>query len=239
MINLDDAKKLAEKEPINISIGIQKEHTLHKVIKYMIDPTGINHEIKIDGKVADVYLDGMIYEIQTKAFNNLRDKLNVFLDRHEVTICYPVINNKIINKINDDGEIISIRKSPKKCREISALVEFYKIKKFLVYDNLKFLIMVMDIEEYQKVVTKSYKNHHGRLKIDQVPIKLVRTVELNSVEDYKKILPKLPETFTSNEFSKILKINKHSTSYIIQVLKFVGVIEVIKKDGKKHIYHLV
>lgn len=239
MISLDDAVKLAENDPINVSIGIQKEHTLHRVIKYLIDPSGINHEVKIAGKIADIYMNGTIYEVQTKAFNNLRDKLNVFLDKYEVVICYPLICTKTINRINCEGEIVSIRKSPKKGKEIDALVELYKIKQFLKDKNLKILIMLIDADEYQQVVNRSYNNHHGRLRVNQIPTRLIETIQLNSEEDYKKLLPKLPESFTSSDLCKALKVSKRNISYIIQVLKYVNAIEVIKKDGKKHIYHLV
>lgn len=238
MIDLDVARELAKNEPINSSIGIRKEHNLHKVIKYMIDPTGLNHEIKINGKIADVYLDNVIYEIQTKAFNNLRDKLAVFLPDYHVTICYPLIRMKMIHRIDDNGEIISIRKSPKKGKEIESLVEFYKIKNFLNDDNLQIMIFVIDIDEYQQVVKKTYKNHHGRLRINQVPVNLHDIICLKSSIDYRKLLPLLPKEFTANELAKYLQINKRNVSYVIQVLKYVNVIEVIKKDGKKHVYHL-
>ncbi len=238
MIDLDDAKVLAKANPLNVSIGIQKEHNLHKVIKYMIDPTGIYHEIKINGKIADIYLNNEIYEIQTKAFNNLREKLMFFLKDCKVIICYPLICSKTINRINENGEIISIRKSPKKGKRIETLLELYKIKNFLKDENLQIMILEMDIDEYQQVVEKSYKNHHGKIRINQVPTKLHNVTYLKSTSDYKKLLPVLPDDFTANDLAKSLKINKRSVGYVIQVLKFVDVIEVVKKDGKKHIYHL-
>lgn len=238
MIDLETARELAKAAPINSSIGIQKEHNLHKVIKYMIDPSGLNHEIKINGKIADVYLDNVIYEVQTKAFNNLRDKLEIFLKDYKVVICYPLICSKNIYRINDYGEIISIRKSPKKGKVIEALTELYKIKKFLNNENLKIKIFVMDIDEYQQVVKKTYKNHHGRIRINQIPLKINDIVCLKTLKDYKELLPLLPNEFTAAELGKSLNINKRILSYVIQVLKYVNVIEVIKKDGKKHVYHL-
>lgn len=238
MIDLDEAKLLAKSDPLNVSIGIQKEHNLHKVIKYMIDPTGIYHEVKINGKIVDVYLNDEIYEIQTKAFNNLRAKLSSFLKDYKVTICYPLVCSKIINRINDEGEIISIRKSPKKGKLVETLVELYKIKNHLKNENLQIMILEIDIEEYQQVVEKSYKNHHGRLRINQVPIKLHKVTYLKDSRDYKMLLPLLPDEFNASDLAKNLNISKHSVGYIIQVLKYVDVVEVIKKDGKKHIYHL-
>lgn len=239
MIDLDEARVLAEKDPINTSIGIQKEHELHKVIKYMIDPTGNNHEIRVGNKIADIYIDGQIYEVQTKAFNKLRDKLDVFLKKYQVTICYPLIRVKKINLINDVGEIISTRKSPKKGKTIDALFELYRIKKYLDNKNLRIMVMLIDIEEYQQVVNKSYKNRRGRLKTNQIPTMLNEVIYLNNKDDYQKILPELPDNFSASEFAKELKVSTRKISYIIQVLKYLNVIEVIKKDGKKHIYHLV
>ncbi len=239
MIELKEAIVLAKAEPINSSIGIQKEHSLHKVIKYMIDPTGLNHEIKVENKIADIFLDGHIYEIQTKAFNKLRDKLDIFLEKYQVTICYPLVDVKIINRINDEGEIDSIRKSPKRGKIAESLIEFYKIKKYLDNPNLSIMIMVFDIEEYQQMVEKSYRNHHGRLRINQIPINLKEIVHLNKLEDYQKIIGDLPDNFDAKTLAKALKVSVSKISYIIQVLKYMGVIEVIKKDGRKYIYHLV
>ena len=45
--NLDNAKVLANIGNDVLSIGERSEHSLHRVIKYMIDPTSINHEKRI------------------------------------------------------------------------------------------------------------------------------------------------------------------------------------------------
>ena len=101
------------------------------------------------------------------------------------------------------------------------------------------MVMLIDIEEYQQVVDKSYKNRRGRLKTNQIPTMLNEVIYLNNKDDYQKILPELPDNFSASEFAKELKVSSRKISYIIQVLKYLNVIEVIKKDGKKHIYHLV
>ena len=85
------------------------------------------HEKKISGKIVDICIDNKIYEIQTKAFHNLRSKLDVLLDNYEVTIIYPCIINKTIIKFNENAEVISSKKSPKKGKVFEALFEFYKI----------------------------------------------------------------------------------------------------------------
>ena len=125
--NLDNAKVLANIGNDILSIGERSEHSLHRIIKYMIDPTSINHEKRISGKIVDICIDNKIYEIQTKAFNNLRSKLDTLLPNYEVTIVYPCIINKTITKFDENGEVLFTRKSPKKGKVIECLVEFYKI----------------------------------------------------------------------------------------------------------------
>ena len=98
---LEIALKLALEESEKDKIGLLKEHTLHRVLKFYLSSDESNHEIKISRMYADVVLDNHIYEIQTKSFNAMRNKLNVFLKDHEVTICYPVALNKILYLTNE------------------------------------------------------------------------------------------------------------------------------------------
>lgn len=238
MINLDLAKLLAKEEPINFSIGIQKEHTLHKVFKYLLDPTGNYHEVRINKKIVDVYKDNQIYEIQTKSFNNLRDKLDVLLNDYKVTIIYPCIIKKYISKINLEGEVISYRKSPKKGNAIDSLVELYRIKNYLKHPNLDIFLILIEVKEYQQLVEKSYRNRRGKIRIDQVPEKILDEIKLHSKEDYIKILPDLPETFTASDFKKAISNSSKQSSFIIQVLKHLEVIKCIGKKGRAYLYQV-
>ena len=101
--NLEQAKKLAYTENEALSIGERSEHSLHRIIKYLLEPTSLCHEQKIAGKVVDVYIDNHIYEIQTKAFNNLRSKLETLLPNYKVTIVYPCVIKKTITKQRNDS----------------------------------------------------------------------------------------------------------------------------------------
>ena len=48
------------------------------------------HEIPIENFVADIYTGQEIIEIQTRAFNKMRRKLDAFLPLYPVTIVYPI-----------------------------------------------------------------------------------------------------------------------------------------------------
>lgn len=75
-------------------IGTLREKTIHSVLKYYYAPNPIYHEIKIGAYVADICIDGEIFEVQTRNFNTMRNKLDFFLEQHEVTIIYPVAHIK-------------------------------------------------------------------------------------------------------------------------------------------------
>lgn len=80
-------------------IGIQKEKILHRTLKYYISNNEANHEVKIKKTLkgilyADVLIDYHIYEIQTRSFNQLRNKLDEFLKQYQVTIVYPIAYKK-------------------------------------------------------------------------------------------------------------------------------------------------
>ena len=85
---LQEALSQALKEVSKEKIGLLQEHTLHRVLKFYLSSDEKNHEIKINRMFADVVIDNHIYEIQTKSFNVMRKKLDKFLEKNDVTICY-------------------------------------------------------------------------------------------------------------------------------------------------------
>ena len=236
--NLKQAKVASQINNDILSIGERSEHSLHRVIKYMIDPKSIYHEKKISNKIVDICIDNKIYEIQTKAFHNLRSKLDVVLENYEVTIIYPCIINKKIVKFNENGEVISSKKSPKKGKPIDALFEFYKIKQYLDHPNLKFKIFCFNVDEYQQTIKPTYKNRRGKIRIDQVPNELLDVLDISNINDYLKIVPVINNKFTYKDFLKETKINKKHASYIFSVIKYLGIYIQVDKNGKEYIYEM-
>ena len=131
-------------------IGTLGEKTVHAVIKNYVEPDTSNHEIKIESFYADIINDDGIVEIQTGNFDRLRRKLKVLLDLNPFTIVYPICHKKMIHWINyETGEVSKPRKSTKTGNASDIFRELYKIKKYLNHPNLKFHIILMDMDEYR------------------------------------------------------------------------------------------
>lgn len=226
-------------------IGIQKEKILHKTLKYFVCDDETKHEIKIkkSGKgllYADVYDGEMIYEIQTRGFNKLRDKLSEFLNEYKVTIVHPVAYKKTIYKIQETGEITGPVKSPKTGKVYDVFKELYKIKFFLNNPNLNLKIILLDMDEYRYVVDKKHSRSSGYVREKQIPKSIYKIYDFKSKNDYLTLLKELnlEEEFTSLDFKKAAKVNKNISSLTLNILTYIEVVERIGKKGNSYIYKL-
>ena len=155
------------------SIGTKQEKTLHQTIKYYITTNESEHEVKINKKIVDIYKNGKIFEIQTQGFDKMRDKLDVLLPEYELTVIFPIAHIKTIYSVNEYGELVSIRKSPKKQSPFEIFKELYKVKQYLNNPNLHFKIIMFLSDEFRDIVTKKHVRSKGYKRNDQIFIKTI------------------------------------------------------------------
>ena len=98
--------RIIHTEHIENGIGTLSEKTVHSVLKYYLEPDTSFHEVKTGRYVADIRTPDGIYEIQTRQFNKLRNKLEAFLPEYSVTVVYPIPHIKYLRWIDGQtGEI--------------------------------------------------------------------------------------------------------------------------------------
>lgn len=244
LIKENNKLKLAkEKALIDIQkdkIGLLQEHTLHRVLKFYLSSDEANHEIKIGKMFADVLIDNKIYEVQTKAFNAMRNKLDNFLPNYDVTIVYPVAYIKKIYMTNLYGEILSEKKSPKKGQPLEIFFELYKIKSYLKHDNLHFKIIMLDLDEYRIPTEKKRWHSKGYERENQIPNEIINIYDINKPTDFINILNEynIPLNFDSKEFSKATKLTIKRGTTALNVLTYLEVVERIGKKGNSYIYKI-
>ena len=92
-----------------------REGPLHAALKTWLARPGDEFEVRVDGYVIDlVRADGELVEVQTGGFSPLRGKLDALLDRHRMRIVHPIPARRRIVRVDEDGEVLSERPSPKK-----------------------------------------------------------------------------------------------------------------------------
>lgn len=232
------AIELSEYDYDHLSIGMMKEHRLHRVLKYYLSSDPGNHEIQYGKMYADVVIDNHIYEIQTKAFNYLKSKLSVFLKDHEVTIVHPVISNKNITVITNRED--RVRKSPKHKTIFDCFNEFCMIRDYLENPRLHFMLILMDAEEIRTEVDmpKKRRRRKNYAVIDHLPTNIIDVVFLNKFSDIVDIIKQydIPDEFNSRTLAKILHVSVKSSQMILYVLNYLGYVKRISRNKNGYLY---
>lgn len=246
-MSIDQARYEAAKEKIigihreRLGIGTLAEKTVHAVLKNYYAPNEDNQEIPIENHVADIYKDGEIIEIQTRSFDKLRKKLEVFLPLYSVTIVYPIPRTKWLIWIDEKtGEFTEKRKSPKKGTVYDAFKELYKIKSFLTEENLKIKIVLLDMEEYRLLNGWGRDKKRGSHRFDRIPQDLVDEIDLERAEDYLQLIPyDLKEPFDTKEYAKAVKIRKEQAGTVLHILYYLQLVERVGKKGNAYLYKVL
>lgn len=244
MIDINNFQRQKEKVLLEESktkgIGTISEKKLHKIIKLFLENNEKHHEVKIGQYYADIFSNNIIYEIQTRALNKLRTKLDYFLNLYETHIVFPIPYKKIIHWINcETKEIIETRKSPKTGSIYDSILELYKIKPFLLNSNLKIMLIFLNIEEYRNLDGWSNNKKKGSSRYERIPTELIKIIEINKIEDYKLFLPEnLPNNFSNNDFKNFAKINLRQATTCTNILSYLKIITPIAKAGRRIIYKI-
>lgn len=218
-------------------IGTLGEKTLHAVLKLYFEPDEANHEVPVGRYVADACGSSGFIEIQTRNFYALNRKLEALLNEAPVTVVYPVPALKWVSWIENDGSVSQRRKSPKQAQPCEILFELYKIKDFLGRDGLRFCVVMLEVEDYRLKNGWSSDGKRGSTRFERIPVTLLDELWLNSLEDYKRLIPKsLSETFTVKDFSKAAKLSPSKAASAVNVLFTVGAVERTGKTGNAYIY---
>jgi len=221
-------------------IGTQSEKLVHSTVKYFLEPDESCHEVRVGRFIADIFQKerGHIYEVQTRQFGRLVPKLDSFLNDYRVTVVYPVVRHKYLHWVDPEtGEISKSRRSPKAGRASDILPEMYALKDLITRENLDFLVLLFDAEEYRLLDGYSRDKKHGSHRMERKPLAYGSEASLSSPNDFRGLIPEdLAEPFFRAELEKALHLQGRKGSYAVEVLKRVGAIEKIGEIDRKHIY---
>ena len=224
-------------------IGMQSERTLHSVLKFYVEPDVDWQEIPVNGYIADIYHHEPkeAVEIQTGSFGPLREKLAAFLPEFPVTVVHPIVRKSKVWWVDPGtGELSGSGRTVNRKGELyHILPELYRISGALSLTGLRFLPILVDVEEYRIADGWSRDGKRGAHRADRLPTAVGESVLLEKASDFRRILPELPEIFTSEDFGKCTRFRGRALSYSMIALRTLGVAELAGKKGKKYLYRLV
>ncbi len=220
-----------------------QEKTVHATLKKYFEPNTDFHEIPYKGYVADVKNADGIVEIQSGSFARMKPKLTEFLVEDEVTLVYPLIRDKWVVWLDvESGEIVSRRKSPRKGRLSDALCELNGVREFIENERLHIKIIEVDVDEYKKLDGYGANKKSRATKVDRVPIGMGEFVEIETIDDLRKLLPiGLSDEFKMSDFEKSARLKGRKLWSALKLLVDVGIVE--REDigvgkQKKYLYKI-
>lgn len=220
--------------------GTLREKTVHAVMKLYYEPNEDNHEVPIEGYIADIYNGEYIIEIQNGNFNKLRPKLATFLPLYKVMVVYPIPHNRWLIWMDEEtGELSKKHKSPKTGSVYLAFNELCRIKPYLNDPNISFAFPLIDMEEYRLLNGWSKDRKKGSDRYDRMPTKLYDEIIFERKEDFLMLVPiTLEEEFTIKDFAMEAKIHRDIAAVTVPVLVHMGILEHIGKRGREYLYRI-
>lgn len=187
-------------------IGELREGPLHRDVKALYAAPGDAFEVKVEGYVIDlVRADGELVEVQTGGFSPLRAKLDALLDRHRVRIVHPVPTERRIIRVDEHGEVLSTRPSPKKPGATLIFETLVSFPTLLGHPNLTIDVLLCredHIRAPAPVRGRRYLRDPGQRRLREI----IECVELTGPADLAKLLPRLETPFTTRELAKAMKV---------------------------------
>src|SRR5579884_204064 len=214
-------------------IGVLREGPLHEAIKAVLAGPGDRLEVPVGGFVIDlVRVDGELVEVQTGGFSALGRKLDALLDTHRFRIVYPVAAERRIVRVDGEGEITSVRRSPKKASVVEVFDQLVAFPSLLTHPQLTIEVLLLREDH----VRGERPERTGRRKRDPGERRLLEVldrVEIRGPGDVVRMLPALPsDPFSTRELAALLGCSVPLAQRTAYCLRMMGIIEAAGKRGR-------
>lgn len=237
-------------------INTYNESSLHRTIKafYASLYEGAV-EVKKDGHIFDVFAgDNHVIEIQNLNLSKLTPKISDILSKgYKVTLVHTIPVERIIENYNEEGDLLSRKKSPKKQCIYDLFRELTGIYPLLLNEN--FELHVLDISMTETRLKKDElvqsQNNRRRFKKDYIKSnkklnEIIKTRTFKSKEDYTNLIPDvLKPSFCAKDLrlflekDKITKGNADKNAHLlIWVLSRMELIEFTETKNRSRYFRV-
>jgi hypothetical protein len=209
-----------------------REGPLHAAVKAFLAGPGDCFEVPVDRFVIDlVRADGELVEVQTGGFGALGRKLDVLLDEHRVRIVHPVAAERRIVRTDEHGEVISVRRSPRRAGVVDVLDKLVAFPSLLSHPNLTLEVLLLR-EDHVRGARPDTSGHRKRDPGQRRLVEVLDRVEFRGPEDVLHALPDLPlEPFSTRELAELLGCTISLAQRAAYCLRMIELIEPAGKRG--------
>jgi hypothetical protein len=226
---LPAAKKSGAKTPL---IGVERESSLHRSLKFRYAVSGDLTEKEIGGFVCDgIGKNGELIEVQTGSFAPLKKKIPAFTAHFRVRVVHPIILTKYIELYDEAGLLIRRRRSPRSGTIWDLFRSLLYAPELPLVPGLSVELALVDITEKRVADGKGSWRRKGASIKDREILVWHETVPLEKPRDYRRFAPfKKGEEFTVKDLAEKARIDTKSARKTLYVLYKM---ELLKRTGKR------
>jgi hypothetical protein len=216
------------------------ESPLHKAIKRRLSEPYDCFETLVDGYVVDIVRGDLLIEIQTANVAKIRRKLETLARNHSVRLVLPVTTERWIVRVDDAGDVIGRRRSPKHKRIEHIFDELVHAPGLLDLPGLTVEVLLTEEEELRRQVKDRRRRRGGWATVERRLIKIAGRHVLESTSDLLALLPGgLPAPFGTADVAGAAEIPVALARRMVYTLRAAGGIERVGKRGNALLYERI
>jgi hypothetical protein len=219
------------------SIGQLQEKSLHAALKAMYARPGDGLETSVKGYIIDVVREDTLIEIQTRQFSALKTKLVDLLDTHRVRLVHPIARTRWVVRVNEDGEVVGRRKSPRRGTVDLLFRELIRFPELILHPNFSIEIVFTQEEEvWHNDGRGSWRRKRWSIA-DRRLLSVVEQIAFETPDDFRALLPEtLPQPFTTADLASARGCTRGLAQKMAFCLRQMHVIEIVGKRGNALLY---
>ena len=217
-------------------IGVLREGPLHAAVKGLLARPGDRAEVKVDRFVIDlVRADGELVEVQTGGFAPLGPKLDALLDAHRIRIVHPIAAQRRIVRVDAQGEVLSIRRSPVKGGPLAIFDRLVTFPSLLAHPNLVIELLLCSEDHVRAPEPRRgrrFLRDPGERRLREV----IERIELTTPQDALALVRPPAMPFTNRDLAEALGCEARLAERVTYCLRHMAVIEPAGKRGRAALF---
>ena len=221
-------------------INLYAEYSLHEQLKQYLAKPGDRLEASIEGKVIDlVRADGELVEVQTGHLGQLKPKaLELAGKGHCVRIVYPISDTCELRRLDPStGEVISVRKSPKRGNEYNVFNELVYAPELIAAQNITVEILIVRSIEIKIRDGSGSWWRKGDRTVDKELTEVLSSRSFHTRDQWLALIPNnLASPWNSLILGESLGINPEKARKVLYCLCRAGLLVELNKNGRHKTY---
>ena len=217
---------------ISHNIGLLRERPLHRSLKEIYAADGGMVEQGVDGFVVDVVKNDLLIEIQTRSFSALKRKLLALTSDWSVLLVHPIPATKWLVKVDETGELVSRRRSPRHGSSLDLFAELVSFPELIDHPNFAIDVVLTEEEEILRYDGTRGRRRKGWVSESRYLLELHDTIRFESAVDLVSLLPDdLEEPFTTASLAAAIGRPRRLAQQIAYCLRSTDTIRIAGKTG--------